>query len=252
VKARARCFAACPNSTGDIRAIDTFLITCEHGGNRIPAPYRQWFREWGEPLESHRGYDPGALVMARALAQSFSAPLVISTVSRLLVDLNRSPGNPRVFSEATRGAPAKLREDIVGRHYLPYRTKIEHLVRQAVARGRRVIHISSHSFTPELHGKVRRADVGLLSDPARTGEVALCARWKAALAAIAPHLSVRRNYPYAGKGDGLTAYLRRHFPQRTYVGIELEINQRIVFAAGPAWTALRRALVSSLLTACAP
>ena len=34
-----------------------------------------------------------------------------------------------------------------------------------------MIHVSSHSFTPELDGKVRRADVGLLYDPAPRGEV---------------------------------------------------------------------------------
>ena len=38
-----------------------------------------------------------------------------------------------------------------------------------MSRGRRVIHISSHSFTPELNGKVRRADVGLLYDPGSPG-----------------------------------------------------------------------------------
>ena len=52
-------------------------------------------------------------------------------------------------------------------------------------------------------------------------------------------LRVRRNYPYAGKGDGLTSYLRRRFPPGAYVGIELEVNQSIVFAAGRRWTALR-------------
>ena len=41
-----------------------------------------------------------------------------------------------------------------------------------MARGRRVIHISSHSFTPELDGKVRSADVGLLYHPGRHGEAA--------------------------------------------------------------------------------
>ena len=35
-----------------------------------------------------------------------SAPLVTSTISRLLVDLNRSIGHPQLFSAATRGAPA--------------------------------------------------------------------------------------------------------------------------------------------------
>jgi len=171
--------------------------------------------------------------MARALARSFRAPLVSSTVSRLLVDLNRSIGHPRLFSAATRAAPPMLRAGILARHYRPHRERIEHLVGRSVSRGRRVIHIAAHSFTPRLAGQVRRADVGLLYDPGRRGEAALCARWKASLAASAPGLRVRRNYPYAGRSDGLTCYLRRRFPPGAYVGVELEINQRIVLAGRP-------------------
>ena len=231
--------------------IDAFMVTCEHGGNRIPAPYRPLFEGRRALLDSHRGYDPGALVVAKELATAFEAPLVTSTVSRLLVDLNRSIGHPQLFSAATRGAPANLRAKIVEQHYRPYRAHVERLVRQSVSRGRRVIHISSHSFTPELNGQVRRADVGLLYHPARHGEAELCARWKAAITEFAPELWVRRNYPYAGKGDGLTAHLRRRFPRGVYVGIELEVNQKIALAAGRRWTALRRVLIASLRAACA-
>lgn len=187
--------------------------------------------------------------MARDLARAFRAPLVFSTISRLLVDLNRSIGHPRLFSEATRTAPAKLRATIIERHYQPYRARVERLVLRSVSRGRRVIHVSSHSFTPELDGNVRRADVGLLYHPGRRPEAALCNRWKDSLASLAPHLRVRRNYPYAGKGDGLTSHLRRRFPQTSYVGIELEMNQAIVLAAGRPWKALRRTLVDSLRAA---
>jgi predicted N-formylglutamate amidohydrolase len=113
-----------------------------------------------------------------------------------------------------------------------------------------VIHVSSHSFTPALDGKVRRADVGLLYDPARQGEAALCARWKASLAVIAPEVRVRRNYPYAGKGDGVTSALRRSHPRGAYIGIELEINQEIVLA-GRRFAALRGVLINALRMACA-
>ena len=225
---------------------DSFLVTCEHGGNRIPPPYRALFHGHAALLATHRGYDPGALLLARQLARALRAPLVTSTVSRLLIDLNRSVGHPQLFSATTRGVPLATRRSIVAEHYLPYRGQVEQLVARAVTRGRRVIHVSSHSFTPELHGKVRHADVGLLYDPRRRGEVGLCARWKAALTDVAPDLRVYRNYPYAGKGDGLTSYLRRRFSPAAYVGVELEVNQRIVFAAGRRWTALRRALVDSL------
>jgi len=187
--------------------------------------------------------------MARALARAFKAPLVTSTVSRLLIDLNRSPGHPQRFSAATRGAPPEMRANIVERHYRPYRVQVERLIRRSVASGRRVIHISSHSFTPVLNGRARRADVGLLYHPGRRREAALCARWKASIAALAPALRVRRNYPYAGKGDGLTAHLRLRFAPTAYVGIELEINQGIVLAGGRRWAALRGVLIDSLRAA---
>jgi predicted N-formylglutamate amidohydrolase len=212
----------------------------------VPAPYRGLFRGGRALLNSHRGYDAGALVMARALARSFRAPLVSSTISRLVIDLNRSIGHPRLYSPATRGVPADAREEIVAQYYRPYRAQAEHCVKRAVSRGLRVIHISSHSFTPALDDKVRNADVGLLYNPGRHGEVELCARWKAALAVVAPHLKVRRNYPYAGKGDGLTSHLRLRFPASAYVGIELEVNQKIVLAAGRRWTVLRAVLIDSL------
>jgi hypothetical protein len=41
------------------------------------------------------------------------------------------------------------------------------------------------------------------------------------------------------------------FAQCDYVGVELEVNQGIVFAAGRRWTALRSVLIDSLRTACA-
>ena len=201
-------------------------------------------------LDTHRGYDAGALRLAQGLAGAFRGALVTSTISRLLIDLNRSPGHRQLHSTATRCAPPAVLAQIVREYYLPYRERVEQLVRQAVSRGRRVIHISSHSFTPVLNGIVRRADIGLLYDPARQPESELCARWKAALQAHPAQFRVRRNYPYAGKGDGLTAHLRRIFPRDVYIGIELEVNQRIVSDAGPRWTAMRRAVIESLRAAC--
>jgi predicted N-formylglutamate amidohydrolase len=226
--------------------MDSFLVTCEHGGNRIPALCRDLFPGQRALLDSHRGYDAGALVMAKALARAFAAPLVSSTVSRLVIDLNRSLGHRELWSAVTRAAPRGLRARIVEQHYRPYRAEVLRRVRQAVTRGRRVIHISSHSFTPVLDGVVRRADAGLLYDPARRGETDLCARWKASLARIAPELRVRRNYPYAGKGDGLTSTLRSMLPRGAYVGVELEINQAIVFAPGRRFAALRGVLIAAL------
>jgi predicted N-formylglutamate amidohydrolase len=184
--------------------------------------------------------------MARELATAFTAPLLTSNVSRLLVDLNRSVGHPRLHSKASRKAPAELRQLISKHYYQPYRAKAQHLVMQAITNNGYVIHLSSHSFTPELEGIVRNADIGLLYDSTRPGEVDLCERWKAALKDSAPGLSIRRNYPYSGKGDGLTSWFRKQLPPDVYMGIELEINQKHVFRAGQQWTSLRRLVVDSL------
>jgi len=97
---------------------------------------------------------------------------------------------------------------------------------------------------------VRNADVGLLYDPRREGEARLCTAWKEMLVQSAPQLRVRRNYPYAGKGDGLTSHLRQCFTGSAYLGIELEVNQAIVNAGGPRWTSLRSLLADTLRRAC--
>lgn len=216
-----------------------FIITCEHGGNRIPSPYRDLFRGHESLLHTHRGYDHGALRVAREIAAMLSAPLVVSTVSRLLIDLNRSPTHPKLYSEATRPASILLRKEIYERYYRPYRENITKQITQAIGSDHRVIHLSCHSFTPELNGEVRNADIGLLYDPSRDPEASLCRQWKAALKKAAPSLKTRMNYPYAGTSDGFTSTLRKQFSQQSYIGIELEINQKHVLAKGAHWQSIR-------------
>lgn len=240
-------FAPCPssfqNSNGNVK--NWLLITCEHGGNRVPRRYAHLFRPWRRRLETHRGFDFGALRTARAISEYFDAPLVASTATRLLVDLNRSVGHRDMSLVSPEMSPVE-REQMLRDCYLPYRTEVESLVAKAIGRGRRVVHISSHSFTPRLHGKVRRADVGLLYDPVRPGESALCRLWKAAIKRVAPELRVRRNYPYYGKGDGLTSHLRLCHSPDAYIGVELEINQALVTGAKSRWTRLRASVIESL------
>jgi predicted N-formylglutamate amidohydrolase len=230
---------------------NAFLVTCEHGGNSIPAAYRRLFREQKELLNSHYGYDPGSLRMARSLAAALDAPLVAATTSRLLIDLNRPTRHPQLYSKITRDAPVEVRAEIASRYYQPYVAEVECLVRKSVDRGWRVVHVSSHSFTPELNGSWRQADVGLLYDPGRAGEAALCGRWKAKLTECSPQLRIRRNYPYRGNAPGLTTQLRSRFSADVYVGVELEVNQGIVFGEAARWSELCRLVPQSLLTACA-
>jgi predicted N-formylglutamate amidohydrolase len=222
------------------------LVTCEHGGNRVPKEYQALFAGRKSLLATHRAYDPGALTLARDLARAFDAPLVASTVTRLLVELNRSPGHPQLYSEVTRDLPRSEKARIVARYYEPYRREVEERVAQATAARRRVIHISAHSFVPVLNGSTRNTDIGLLYDPARAAERALCARWRQSLVARASRLRVRRNYPYRGSADGLTTHLRRRYGGRGYVGVEIEVNQKHVLGGEREWRMLREVLVQSV------
>lgn len=232
-----------------IPPIERFLVTCEHGGFRVPSRWRNLFAGREEVLSSHRGYDAGALVFARMLARSLACPLVSSTTTRLLVDLNRSVGHRKVFSESTRTLPPNERTLILDRHYHPYRDQVEDVVRRAIAEGDTVVHVSCHSFTPIWNGQERRIDIGLLHDPKRPLEAARCAAWGKALRQRDPTLRVRRNAPYRGDGDGLTTHLRTRFPPGRYLGFEVEVNQRFVLDDASRGPGLRQDLIHSMATA---
>lgn len=239
-----------PPPSADGRGLDV-VVTCEHGGNEVPERYRGLFAGREDVLQTHRGYDAGALQLGRELADALSAPLFASTTTRLLIDLNRSIGNRDLFSEFTAGAPRELREELLADHYRGYREPVEAFVDRSLAAGRRVFHLSSHSFTPVMNGEVRNADIGLLYDPRRPREVELAMRWYATLRLSAPQLKVRRNYPYTGRSDGFCAGMRRRLRTDDYIGLELEVNQRHVQQGGATWHALRAAVVASLKRALA-
>lgn len=222
------------------------LLSCEHAGNRVPAVFARLFRGAAGALKSHRGWDAGALELARTLSRRLEAPLFHTDVTRLLVEVNRSLGHRALFSEFTRGLPPDDKARILARHYLPHRGRVEEQIVAAIARAQRVLHLSVHTFTPALHGVERSADIGFLYDPARRAEAKFCASWREALCTIRPDLRVRRNYPYLGKADGFTTYLRRRFPAEHYVGIELEVNQRWALGAQAAWRKLQGDLADSL------
>ncbi len=223
---------------------DRLLLTCEHGGYRIPRAYAGLFRGADRLLASHRGWDPGALALARLLARRLRRPLLATTWSRLFVEANRAPTNPRMWSRFTAALPRDERERILARWWRPHRQAVEDAVAAAAARGHRVVHVAVHSFTPELDGEVRNADVGLLYDSRRRSEAELCRHWAAILRHFVPGLRLRCNYPYRGSTDGLTTWLRRRHPEARYLGVELEINQALVGA--PGWRGFQERIAQSL------
>jgi predicted N-formylglutamate amidohydrolase len=214
------------------------VLSCEHGGNRVPGRYRMLFP--ARVLASHRGYDPGALDAARAIRAATGAPLFYSTISRLLVELNRPLGHPQVFSAYTQRVAAE-RDRLLERYYFPYWKAVDARVRRT---GGRVLHLSVHSFTPRFRGARRTTDVGLLFDPARPLEARFCRSWRAAILRHDPGLRVHYNKPYRGRFPSLVDELRKRLGPH-YVGIQVEISQRFPRGGAQRWRRLRAALAAS-------
>jgi predicted N-formylglutamate amidohydrolase len=211
------------------------VVSCEHGGNRVPAGFPRT-RKLLEALPTHRGWDPGALPLARHIATRLRAPLRYSTMSRLIVDPNRSEGHEGLFSEWSRGLPLEERRRLVTRYHRRFRHRVRRAIEMASEGGRRsVVHLAVHTFTPVLGGEKREVDVGILFDPEREFECRVAELWRTGLAARRPELRVRFNEPYDGRSDGLTTTLRSAFDAAgvpDYAGIELEVNQALIGLGG--------------------
>ena len=217
---------------------DALLVTCEHASNAV-GRYGAAFRGQSDVLHSHRAWDPGAALLARELAAACDAPLHEGKFTRLLIDLNRRESSNAAFSTFT---PDAARESLLEFHREWRAAVLADAMR--LAKQGRLLHLSCHSFTPELHGEVRNAEIGLLYDPRRALEKRTADAWHVALREALPATRVRRNYPYKGISDGVTSWLRRELPLARYAGFELELNQD--FAARPAgeWKSTRQALIS--------
>lgn len=201
------------------------LVTCEHATNYVPRQWEHCFAQDRAVLETHRAYDIGALPIAMRLARKHRASLWVGEITRLLIDLNRSPDAPSLFSEYTRALSEDDRNWLQRRYHERYRKLVIQAVEDALALGLAVVHLSVHTFTPVLEGQNRPLDIGLLFDPNRPQEAKYMGRWAEALEAALPDIRVRDNEPYRGTDDGLTSTLRIQFPPNRYLGLELEVSQ---------------------------
>jgi predicted N-formylglutamate amidohydrolase len=177
-------------------------------------------------------------------------------VSRLLVELNRSPHHPALFSEISRRIPRPERERILARYYWPHWKGVLQAVTDGAAEGKQVIHLAVHTFTPVLVGEIRLVEMGILYDPGRDAERAFARRWREALRVLLPEgetgLRIRFNQPYRGTSDSLPTWLRKRFPPQSYLGVEMEVNQGLIMKGGAPWAALRSAILRTLAEAIPP
>jgi len=201
------------------------ILTCEHATNLLPKQYEFLFKDHEDRLETHEGFDIGAFEVYKSLQHlanySFHYPW-----SRLLIEVNRSLHHPKLFSSISKQLDKAEKNCLIVDYYQFYRHQIQQEIKSLIKENETVLHLSIHSFTPVLNGKVREADLGILYDPRRKVEKEFANKFRKELSLQIAGIRIRMNYPYKGKSDGFTTSLRKIFPN-DYIGIELEINQNI-------------------------
>lgn len=226
------------------RGRSPFVIVCDHASNRIPAKYGDLGLTPSQRL-THIAWDPGALAVSHALSDLLDAPLVQSTVSRLIIDCNRELDAPDLIwtlSESTHIAanenldPAE-RQYRIDHFHRPYHASIETLLEARRHAGRETILVCMHSFTPVYNGVARPWPIGLIHGVDTGYTKALFD----ALKAEDPSLNVGWNEPYAAL-NGVTLTLEKHGDGRGLDATMIEIrNDEILEPAGVALWSTRLA-----------
>jgi predicted N-formylglutamate amidohydrolase len=202
-----------------------FVFTCEHASAAVPEPYADLGLD-PEALTDHVAWDIGAAALARRVAAAFAAPLVESACSRLVIDCNRDLADHDLIVAETHGIivpgnralDAAERTHRIERFHRPYHDAIDDVL---AGRSEPTILVSVHSFTPELRGRRRELEVGVLYDD----HVPLAGRLADAIAATG--LVVRHNEPYSGL-DGLIYSARVHGTRFGLRYVELEVNNGLL------------------------
>ncbi|MCB1214973.1 MAG: N-formylglutamate amidohydrolase [Deltaproteobacteria bacterium] len=204
------------------------LLSSEHGGYQIPKALESFLKIPLSVLKSHRGFDRGALEMALAFSKKLKVPLQFQTYSRLLIDSNRSFDHHHLFSKYSQKLSLPQRQQVFVKYHQSYWEKNRSRIKSLLKKYDFVLHLSVHSFTPELKGIRRKNFIGLLYDPASSGEKNFCLVWKQKLKTEISPQKIRMNFPYLGKSNSLVTSFRKEFGTERYLGIELEMNQALL------------------------
>ena len=179
------------------------------------------------------------------LVELLDAPLVFSTVSRLVIDANRVPTAEEAIwtlSEATRIAanenldPAE-RAHRVATYHRPFHDAVTAVLDERLSRRAETILVCMHSFTPVYLGVARPWPIGLIHGTDQRFTRAL----RDALAASEPSLNIGWNEPYSAM-SGVTYTLEHHGDGRGLPATMIEIrNDEILEPEGVARWARRLA-----------
>lgn len=226
-------------------AAGQLVILCDHASNFVPDEFGS-LGLGAADLARHIAWDPGALPVARLMAERLDAVLVESGVSRLVVDCNRACDARDLvpaISEAT-AVPGNLAIDAEERTrrialaHTPFHAAVDRVLAGREAAGRGAAVISVHTFTPVYNGVKRPWHVGILHDD----DERLAGPMLEALSQF-DGVAVGDNQPYS-PADGVYYSLERHARTRGLPCAMIEIrNDEVVTAEGQTLWADRLAAV---------
>lgn len=219
-----------PVAIENANAKGELLFVCEHASSRLPERLGTLGLS-KEALESHIAWDPGALAVARLLAERFDATLVHQRFSRLVYDCNRPPESDaatpvvsEVYEVPGNGTmSAAERQARVEEIYEPFHDAVSRLVGDRKAAGRRPVLVTMHSFTPVYFGEPRSVEIGILHD----ADSRLADRMLAAAADGDVGYDIRRNEPY-GPADGVTHSLIEYGIRFRVPNVMIEIRNDLI------------------------
>lgn len=202
-----------------------FVFVCDHASNHMPSPYDGLGLSESDRL-AHIAWDPGALGVSLNLSALMNAPLVHSTVSRLIVDCNRDESAPDLVPEISelteipgnRNIEAGDRAERVALAHRPFHDAIDGLLDARAGRGFDSVVVSIHTYTPVHKGITRAWEIGLISNSdRRLADPAL------ALLQEKTTYEVGDNEPYS-PGDGVYYTLQRHGENRGLMCLMIEVR----------------------------
>ena len=220
------------------QALAEVLIVGDHASNRVPPEIDLGI----EPalLSTHIGWDIGVA----ALAHAIGAPTFLGNVSRLVIDLNREPGDSGLVPQASDGHDIPGNHGDVSGRFADYWEPYHNELAAQIARTRPTLLVSLHSFTPTLSSRpdeVRPWEIGILyNQDDRAARIAIPLLKRAGVV-------VGDQLPYSGKH--LNATMNRHGEgtRTPYLGIE--VRQDLISDDGGVakWAGVLRPAIQSCL-----